>query len=225
MMGAEQRITLQAKSICRRLAGGTKEGQALYTAVVKNEEHPLGVIAAANIGPMLEAREPLTAEKKRRERILKKVVKELPVWEEFAEPINGFGPLGLAMIIGESGPLDNYSNESKLWKRFGLAVINGERQRRMTGQRGIEQGYSPLRRSLMYVIGDALTRKANKYRDARDARKVIETERAEAKGLIVLPAAQIPKAEAHLYMSVGHIHNRANRYVQKRLLRDLWRAW
>lgn len=26
-------------------------------------------------------------------------------------------------------------------------------------------------------------------------------------------------------MKVGHAHNRAKRYMEKRLMRDLWRAW
>jgi hypothetical protein len=41
----------------------------------------------------------------------------------------------------------------------------------------------------------------------------------------VCPAAKIPAKNKELYRSDGHVHNRAKRYMEKRLIRDLWRAW
>jgi hypothetical protein len=54
---------------------------------------------------------------------------------------------------------------------------------------------------------------------------VIETEKAQLAGLIVAPAAKIPKNNAEQYMSLGHVANRARRYAEKRLLKHLWQAW
>lgn len=43
--------------------------------------------------------------------------------------------------------------------------------------------------------------------------------------MTVIEAAKIPKARTDEFMSLGHIDRRAQRYMEKRLLRDLWRAW
>jgi hypothetical protein len=160
-----------------------------------------------------------------------RLAKSLPVWEQFAEAVRGFGPGSLAVIIGEAGDLSNYSTHSKLWKRMGLAVINGIRQgglKKTSGKESwIEHGYSPLRRSRMWNIGDTLI-KGNKdgpYRSAYLARKQYERDRAESNGITVLPAAKISKSIAAASMSDGHVHLRAQRYMEKRLLRDLWKAW
>jgi hypothetical protein len=48
---------------------------------------------------------------------------------------------------------------------------------------------------------------------------------AVSSGLIVLPSAKIPAALKEYHISQGHIHKRAQRYMEKKLLRDLWREW
>jgi len=136
---------------------------------------------------------------------------QLPV-TEFVDSVRGFGLTGLAMIIGEAGDLGNYANPAKLWKRMGLAVMpDGKCQRKATDPaRAAEMGYSPRRRAVVYRVGDSLI-KGNKdgYRELYDSRKAMELERlpADAKGRKM------------------HAHRRAQRYIEKRLLRDLWRAW
>ena len=55
--------------------------------------------------------------------------------------------------------------------------------------------------------------------------KARQQEKAKAEGLTVCPAAKIPAKAASKYRSEGHIHNRAARYVGKKLLRDLWKVW
>ena len=64
-----------------------------------------------------------------------------------------------------------------------------------------------------------------KYRGIYLWRKQREREIAEAKGLTVAPSAKIPKSQSEKYMSHGHIDKRAQRYMEKCLLRDLWQAW
>ena len=162
------------------------------------------------------------------ERELVKAAKELPVYSAFVEPINGFGALGLAQIVGEAGDLSKYSNPAKLWKRFGLGLVGGERQRRHTDpEKAIAHGYSPRRRSVMFVIGDSLLKKQNAYKDLYDERKRYEEQKAIAAGLVVRaakPGDPVDQVSAG-FRSKMVIHRRSQRYVEKRLLRDLWRSW
>lgn len=58
----------------------------------------------------------------------------------------------------------------------------------------------------MFVIGEALIKKQNRYRALYLERKVIEEQKA-------------PSGSKLLW------HRRAHRYMEKRLLRDLWSAW
>src|SRR3546814_18013086 len=76
----------------------------------------------------------------------------------------------------------------------------------------------------MYCVGECLI-KPGPYREAYLRRKDYERARAEAAGLTVLPAAKITKAKAATCMSAGHVHRRAQRYMEKMLLRALLAAW
>lgn len=157
------------------------------------------------------ARKPFEAVEKRSVKQMEKLAKQLPVWS-FVEPVRGFGAASLAVIVAEAGDLANYDSEAKLWKRMGLAVMDGVRQGGLNKGAGadawIEHGYSPQRRSKMWNIGDTLIKgnRDGKYRTAYLRRKEYEIAREP----------EMPKIKAH---------RRAQRYMEKRLLRDLWRAW
>ena len=133
--------------------------------------------------------------------------------------------MGLAQIIAETGDLSNYANPAKLWKRMGMAVIEGGRQRRVAGAPALEHGYSPRRRAVLFCIGDSIVRTGGPYRKVYDEMKKDEQKQAVEAGLTVLPAAKIPKGDAEHYRSEGHVHNRARRKMEKQLLLDLWREW
>lgn len=149
----------------------------------------------------------LRRQRSRVERELTAHAERLPVFAAFVEPLCGFGALGFAQIVGEAGDLSNYANPAKLWKRMGLGLVNGERQRKCTdAEKAAAHGYSPRRRSIMFVIGDSLLKKQNAYRELYLARKEYEQ-------------TKVPDGTKMLW------HRRAQRYVEKRLLRDLWRAW
>lgn len=155
------------------------------------------------------------------------LAKTLPIWE-WASDVRGFGARSVAVIVAEAGNLANYATKGKLWKRMGLAVIDGRRQGNPLSKDAdswIEHGYSPRRRSYIYVIGDVLIKVGERYREIYLKRKDVERAKAEEAGLIVVPAAKIPKADAAKYISEGHIHNRARRFMEKRLLLDMWRQW
>lgn len=208
---AEKRLTLQCKAICRRLCAGDKdEADKLFSCIEKGKgEHPQLLHAAGYLMGMLAARAMLAKERKIPEKAMAKLAMELPVWP-FVDAICGFGAMGLAQIVGECGDLGAYANPAKVWKRMGLAVFNGKSQRRVAGAEAIEQGYSPERRAIMFCIGDSLLKKQNCYRELYLERKVYEAGKlAEREDVPVKLLA----------------HRRAQRYAEKRLLRDLWRAW
>jgi hypothetical protein len=184
---------------------------------------------------------------------MRQLAATLPVYDWWKENVFD-DPLQLAVIVGEAGDLSNYPDAGEdgskayrlgrpnrygpaaLWKRMGVAVIgagDGVDDRRQGGlsksaskEEWIEHGYSRKRRSKLFVIGDVITKQAgHRYREVYLARKEYERKRAEGKGLIVAPAASIPKKRAHEFMSLGYIDKRARRYMEKVLLRHLWRAW
>lgn len=133
--------------------------------------------------------------------------KQLPVYP-WAEATRGFAAISLAQLVGEAGNLSNYDNPAKLWKRMGLAVMpDGQRQRRVTGEDAIEHGYNPSRRAVSWVVGDNLIRATNEtyyglFLERRDYERAMNLE-----------------AQPIVHM------RRAHRYMEKRFLKDLWRAW
>lgn len=216
---AEKSLTLRIKAILRRLCAGDKtEAAQLYKAMLGKGEHPRAATALALCAPFLQARATFTPLRTEVEKQMDAAAKQLPVWP-WAESIRGMGAASLAAIIGETGDLSNYATHSKLWKRFGLAVIDGERQRKVKGAEALKHGYSASRRSVMWNVGQCVFKAqsqrvdketgevkagAGKYRLIYDARKEIELPRVPSK---------------------VHAHNRATRYMEKRLVRDLWKAW
>ena len=217
---AEKRMTLQIKAICRRFCDGDKdEASVLYAAAVEGKgEHPQALRCTSWLAPMLQARELMEGQRKAVEKQMESRAKALPV-AEWVKGVKGFGIGSLAAIVGEAGDLSGYETHSKLWKRMGLAVMSDGRQRRVTGDAALEHGYCASRRSIMWNVGQCVFKsqsqridkatgeikaEAGIYRRIYDDRKAYEADRVETK---------------------AHAHNRATRYMEKKLLRDLWRVW
>lgn len=202
---AEKALTLQAKALCRRLAAGDKkEADSIFAAAYGKGAHPMADIALAATFPLVEARDSVAKHRAAVEKRLVKLAKQLPV-APWVESVRGVGLASLAAIVGEAGDLSNYDNPAKLWKRMGLAVMpDGGRQRRIGGEAALEHGYSPARRSVVWNIGACIVKAGGPLKAIYDARKIYEAERVETK---------------------AHAHNRAQRYVEKRFVRDLWVAW
>ena len=160
-----------------------------------------------------ESRAPQEAYLRAVSKEMEQLAKELPVWE-WVEAVRGVGALGLAGIVGEAGDLSNYANPGKLWKRFGLAPYEGKAYATLPKEGGLaadqweEAGYCPRRRSVMFNVGEALIKSNGDgpYKGFYDARKAYELKRDPE-------------------MTKLHAHNRAKRYMEKRFLRDLWKAW
>lgn len=236
---AEGNLQRQIKAICRRAVGFStmepadirKEKMTKATALFDALEAgtlPEGMewVAFEATHYLVELRDSAAKQRAALEKSLKHLAKQSHV-AHFVEETPGFGLLGLAQIIGEAGDLAMYANPAKLWKRMGLGLISsGERQQRFTDKnKAIEAGYSPRRRSVMFVLGDSMIKSQGPYRELYLKRKEYERVTAEAAGLKVLPAAKIKVAEKAKCRSEGHVHIRAQRYMEKRLLRDLWRVW
>jgi hypothetical protein len=89
-------------------------------------------------------------------------------------------------------------------------------------------GYAPQRRAVMYVAGTAINMRPDTapYKALLLKRKVVEVEKCEAQGLTVVKQDAKNRRDL-LPHEIGAIvpHLRALRYVEKRLLTDLWRRW
>lgn len=199
------KLELQESAICRSLCEGDKEAaQKLRAAIIKGKSDNADAFIA--LMPLMAARKIIEEQCTGVEKELRKLARQLPVWDAFALGVRGFGDLRLALIVGEAnGAIGDYRSVSAFWKRMGLAVIDGGRQRKVTGDAALEHGYSPERRAVAWNLGGELIKGCDpKYRAIYDKRKEYELERVATK---------------------IHAHNRAMRYMTKCVLRDLWSAW
>jgi len=226
LLRAEGSLTRQIKAIGRRMK----------TSSNMSTTDQLSDFAALHLQAAKDAIHPGKLEMERR---LKKLAKDLPVYS-WMKSINGFGEIGLCQIIGECGDLSNFNNPAKLWKYLGLAPITEY----PVGPNG-GRLYSRRTKSMMYVIGTSLIKKKSPYRVLYLKRKADEHAKGVADGLV--PASvfsdtikkweelELPelkkitvaeyKKNPKKYRTAGHIEFRALRYVEKRLLRNLWREW
>ncbi len=212
---ARQRLELQSQGFCRRFCDGDKvQASKLWGAVKADPMHELRIW----IEPFLSAMEPLIAAQTSTEKKLAKLAKALPVYD-WAKGISGLGEVSLSAIVGECGaPVGEYKSVSAVWKRMGLAVINGERQRRVAGDAAIEHGYNPGRRSIMWNIGCCLI-KAQVRKDPENEELRIGIGEYGALYL-ERKAYEATKTDRPIIA-----HARAQRYMEKRLLREMWKAW
>jgi hypothetical protein len=157
--------------------------------------------------PFQECRQLLSHHCKLYEKRLIQLAKQLPVWP-WTETLRGLGALGLAQIIGETGDLSGYATPAKVWKRMGVGLVNGERQRKHVDQElALLHGYNPKRRSVLWNVGCSLIKQNDgKYRQLYDECKAKQT-------------------ELHPDLTKLHLHRRAQRRMEKQLLKDLWVEW
>lgn len=218
---AGKSLILQGKAICRAWTEGDKEKasdlfdacRAAASDAAKSVEAvpPPDLIIA--LSPYIAAISEFAPLRAGIEKSLRKMARSLPVWP-WVSQARGFGDLNLAAIVGEAwspnalGSVGSYRSVSALWKRMGLAVIDGVRQRKMTNaDDALAHGYSPQRRSVAFNLGDCLV-KGNgdgPYRQLYLARKKVEEAKPDMRPIIA--------------------HRRAARYMTKAVLRDLYLEW
>ncbi len=218
---AEIKLTLQIKAICRRLlmATGkkydeaTEESAVLYDCLRGHGEHALASSAFVHTAPLIAARVPLIEHRKIIEKQLASMAKELPIWE-WSVGIRGLAALTLSSLVAEIGNPSGYSSVAKVWKRMGVAVMDGTRQgglgKLASADEWIRHGYVKRRRSVLWGIGASLLRsqKATNgpFYEVYVTRK--DYERSQ-----------------HPEFSKIQVHRRAQRYMEKRFLREMWKAW
>jgi hypothetical protein len=202
---------------CADLADTKKRAAAMLKAITKGKPTDECRYVVAFVSTMVQAQsttmKALDEQRKTLEKHICKIIEDSPVWKQWAEPKRGVGSLTLAKIIGETGDLKTYSNPAKVWKRMGLAVCGGTRQgnagKGATAADWEARGYSPRRRSLMWNFGDCQIKSRGAYRDLYDARKAEQNE-------VTMPDK---------YKNKMHAHLSAQRYMEKRFLKELWGAW
>ena len=166
------------------------------------------------------------------------VARRLEIWP-WVKAVPGIAELGLAVIVAEAGMIPSYSGPGKLWKRLGLACIDGIRQGRVPPDLGREEraeawkrrGYNPTRRAEVWAfLDDVLFR--SQWRGDRD-----EDGKAPAKSgkPVAVPAhaigyygevyAERKEWKKALGNQPKHADADARRFMAKRFLRDLWVAW
>ncbi len=222
------KLELAAQGLCRSRTGchlhdvGIKEHKAaravadrLWKAYRKGERHPT-LLADKGLHITLDS---MTCGLGDMERL--KVLNEIQMVEKalgcvpvmhMAESIRGLSDLSIAKIAAEVGDMSVYEKGvAGIWKRAGLAVIDGERQRKKKEKElALRHGYSPTRRSTFYVIGETMFKTQGKGDEAGPYRQVYDARRA---------------ATADRGWTKMHAMNDALRYMTKRLVKDMWREW
>lgn len=185
------------------------------------------------------SRDPFEAIEKDAVKAMERIVMAIPFMKAHVKATMGLGAKGAAIIIAEAcndkgSILSDYPKKGHLWKRMGLGLVNDDKRgwvrqgnvgKNANKETWKDHGYNPSRRSRIWTLGDSAIKPAGPYRELYLARKQLEIERAESMGLTVIEAAKIPKAHTSEYMSKGHVHNRAQRYVEKRMLEDMRKVW
>ena len=221
---AAQRIENQMFGICMRVCNDPpgvktfdqlkKEAGELLRDVLKKaqDDDSATVIATRSYLTHLNAtRLDLIKEAGEWERKLAAETETLPAYG-WVKETPGAGLWGFGAIIAEAGDLNNYPTVRHLWKRMGLAVIDGRAQRKCTDKELASlHGYSPRRRSLMYTLGGPFVKQTGKrkntrrspYRDIYEQRRATLAARGQEKGL----------------------DHHSQRYLEKCYLRDLFWKW
>lgn len=216
---AEQRLTLQIKAICRRFVrGDVGQASKLYSSIEGKGNHPLSIPAQAVTGALWKARTGIHEARLAIEADLEENATKLPIWPR-VKATPGLGALSVACLVGETGNLDNYPTHSKLWKRLGLAVIDEQCQRKVGGADAKRQGYSPGRRSLVWNIGANMLRSQSAHA-SNSIRSLPKPPGPFRLGYDDRKAYELANG-----LPLARAHNRAKRYMEKKLIRNIWRAW
>lgn len=184
----------------------------------------------------LDAQAPLEARQSALEKELVKLAKQLPVYE-WVKSVKGLGDVSFATIVGECGDIGSYRNPSCVWKRMGLAVIGGNRQgapgKGAAAEDWVEHGYSGKRRSVSWNARNGLILGMGKWRPlfGEDVRanpdlteyQMLFAERARFEAVkLDKPVTESDKGKESYS---AHVVARSMRYVEKRMLRELYAAW
>lgn len=221
-MGEPERKKLAAEA--KRLKRSVEQGEVQRAGADEAREEVILSCSAVIIRNM-SARGMWDQMRAETEKEMRALAKQIPAWE-FVQSVKGVSDLGLAVIVGEAGNLGEYPKKGHLWKRLGLAVIDGKRQGNpgtgATAEDWIAHGYKAARRAEVYAfIDDVMFR--SQWRGAKN----------DAPGYPIGPyGAHYARKKAEYLArfadekgAKGHAENAARRYMAKMFIRDLWKAW
>jgi hypothetical protein len=225
---AQNKLKAQARSFVARYLGyhvgmDEKEGKALFAQakklVKKIETEGDTHIASVFVSALKGARTPLDEYRKAMEKEMENIVTELPICDWWvSHPGMSYG--GLAVLIGEIGNLNDYDSLPKIWKRMGVAPQECYRMEKKDGTTAIAKPRQ--RRSVRYTIGDAVI-KNNVTIDPETKKRTPAKYRS-----IYLWRKEVESKSHPEWVAAGKkmiIHLRAQRYMEKIILRDMWKAW
>lgn len=163
---------------------------------------------------------------------------------KWADSIRGFTVLRMAIIVGNTGNLSNYSNPGKVWKRLGMAPYEGKmpstwrgkKEGELTKKEWTEIGYSPKRRSVMHTIADCLVKLNFETLPVRDRRSETvciaapgKHKKSKSKKTPLAYRLRYDEAKASVAnrkgWTKGRKHMHAMLLCAKRIVRDLWIVW
>lgn len=244
-LSAELKLVLQAQAICRGYLDATRgdevsekksksEGTALYEKLLAGERS-MDAMLVATAAPFIDSIMSFQRLRKSLEKDLVKLARDLPAYE-WVKGVWGFGALGFVGIVGEAGDVGSYRSPACLWKRMGLAVFDGNRQRKTADKElAILYGYNAKRRSHVWNVGNGLIGgMGNGPRPAVGSDIELRGDWSPYQKLFVErlrheaardPEHRRPDTADGKESYSKHAAARAKRYVEKRALRDLWRAW
>lgn len=208
----------------------TKKIIAEARADAKHEDH--GLVRDTDNG-----RAAFDRLRKERETAMTKLAVQLPAYE-WVKTVPGFGALGLATVVGETGDLSNYPTHKHLWSRCGHAPYgNPERDdkplagstwkrgtvwagRSLSNEEWVAKPFNAKRYSLFQQIGVSLMKKQliGKAKTASG-----ETEPNGYYGQIYCERRAF--TAKHRDWTPIHSLRDAERIAVKALLHDLWSAW
>lgn len=236
-MKAKNALILQGKAFGRAVCDGDKEaGSAAFDRVIGGKAGPGDDTLIIALAPFAAAIARFDEDIGPIEKRLVKLAKGLPI-APFVESVKGLGWSSVATIVGEAGDLSAYPSVAGVWKRMGLAVIDGDgRQRKVAdADRAMIHGYNPERRSVVWnagnnVIGGMGNGKRPLSGEDVDGREdwtpyeklFVHRLRYEAARD---PAMRLPDTKEGKESYTRYAAARAKRYVEKRMLKDMTLAW
>ncbi len=180
-----------------------------------------------DINVVAKAVEPLKARRVEIEKEMAALGKRLPV-SLWAKGVAGLGPVGLTVIIGETGDLSNYPNFRHVWKRLGMMPFEGKacstwrRENNMPEGGWLRVGYSPKRHAQIYAC---VTEPMMKHQIEGAAKTETEFGLPKQKyGAIYVARREKTKLE-HSDWSKKHALFDATNIMTKALVSDLWLEW
>ena len=211
-------IKARAASIVGRAFSGKPQSNEDLDAV-------RSVIADLNV--VVIASEPLKTRRLEVEKDMVRVAKDLPVYS-WMQSVKGFGPLALAIVIGETGDLSNYPHWRMVWKRLGLMPFDGKALSSWRRQGGLSAkdwetaGYNPRRRAEIYAcVGDPMS----KHQLVSALKSGSEFGAPAGPYGAVYVARREKTLVDHPDWTKAHARADALRIMTKALVSDLWSEW